>query len=394
MRVAIVGAGMIGRAHAHAFRTIRESFLPAPADLQLAVVADANDALAREAQVRFGFERIARSWEAVAEASDVDVVSVVLPNHQHRAAVEALVASGKHVLCEKPLAPTAEDALSMLQAARRAGVVHAVGFNLRRAPAIAAIQLAVARGEFGELRHFSARYFSDYALSPDVPFSWRYERARAGGGALHDVGSHVIDIAHFLVGEIEAIQGATEATFISRRPVAVGDTVGHSRAATTGAFHDVDTDDTCAFTVRFRGGAMGTFQVSRIAAGFANVPAFELFGSSAAAAFSMERAGEFQFYDTAPTNGLNGMRRVVVGPDMPYFENVAAMPVAGVGSSYTETFVAQAYEFVRAVASGSTTYRPSFEDGYAAALVCDAVQRSAAEGVSVQLSAVSPELVR
>src|SRR5579883_1055818 len=203
LRIAIIGAGMIGRAHAHAFRSLREFFQPAPADVDLALVVDADAALARDAQERFGFERTAASWQDAVEARDIDVAVVALPNHQHREVVEALIARGKHVLCEKPLAVNLSDAQAMLRAARRAGVVHGVGYNLRRAPAVAAIQRAVARGDFGEPWQFSGRYFTDYAASPEVPFTWRYRRILAGGGALADVGSHLIDLGRFLLGEIE-----------------------------------------------------------------------------------------------------------------------------------------------------------------------------------------------
>src|ERR1700730_14742004 len=130
---------MIGRAHARAFRMLGATFQPAPARIELTVVADADAALANDAQLRWEIGRVLPSWREVADAADVDIACVALPNHEHRAAVEALVASGKHVLCEKPRAPTTPDAEAILSAAQRAGVVHGVGFNLRRAPAVAAI---------------------------------------------------------------------------------------------------------------------------------------------------------------------------------------------------------------------------------------------------------------
>jgi predicted dehydrogenase len=385
LRVAIIGAGMVGRAHAHAFRGLRQFFQPAPADVELAVVADPEQALARDAQARFGFQRTAASWQAVAEASDVDAAIVALPNHQHREVVEALVGQGKHVLCEKPLASSVRDGWAMLEAVRRAGVVHGVGFNLRRTPAIAAIQRAVTRGDFGQLRQFSGRYLTDYARSPDVPFTWRYRRDLAGGGALVDVGSHILDLARLLLGEIESVQGAVLATFVPRRPVPAGHAVGHGTVATTGELRDVDTDDVASFTVRFRSGAVGDFHISRIATGYRNSPAFELLGSEASAAFDMERAAEFQFFDATREDDVNGFRRVVVGPRHPSFEQVAVFPVAGVGYGYTETFVLQAHEFVRAVAGESPRYTPGFEDGYATMLACEAVQAAAERGQAVRI---------
>src|SRR5579859_3859171 len=159
LRIAIVGAGMIGRAHARAFRALEATFQPAPARIELTVVAETDAGLAQDAQVRWGIGRSVPSWREVVEANDVDIACVGLPNQDHRAAVEALVGAGKHVLCEKPLAPSTADARAIRDAAQRAGVVHGVGFNLRRTPAIVAIKNALASGAIGEPRQYSARYF-------------------------------------------------------------------------------------------------------------------------------------------------------------------------------------------------------------------------------------------
>jgi predicted dehydrogenase len=387
LRIALLGAGMVGRAHAHAFGALRAFFHPAAAEVELAVVADPNQALAREAQERYGFARIAGSWEEAAEA-DVDAACVALPNHQHRQAVEALFARRRHVLCEKPLAPTASAARAMLEAARRAGVVHGVGFSQRRAPAVAAVQRAVARGDLGELRHFSGRYFTDYAASPDTPFTWRYQRDLAGTGALADIGSHLIDLARFLLGEIDSVEGALLETFVKERPVPSGPVSGHERGATTGEMRPVENDDVAAFTVRFRSGAVGDFRVSRVAAGYRNSPAFELVGSRGAAAVDLERPGELRFFDATRDDDLSGFRRVVTGPRHPYFGQVVSLPVAGVGHGYTETYVAQAHDFVRAAAGQDDGFSPDFADGYAVALVDAAVQLAAAEGRRVSLAEV------
>ncbi|MBV9358284.1 MAG: Gfo/Idh/MocA family oxidoreductase [Chloroflexi bacterium] len=386
VRVAIVGAGMIGQAHAHAFRALREAPYPPPAEVELTVVADPDAALAEAARRRFGFDRTASSWEAVAEAPDVDLVCVALPNFQHRPAVEAILAGRKHVLCEKPLANRRADAEAMLEAAERAGVVHGVGFNLRCAPAIAALRQAVERGAVGSISQFSGRYLTDYGASPEVPFSWRYERRQAGSGALGDIGSHLIDLSRYLVGELASVQGATLATFITARPVPVGHVTGHSRAATTGELRPVDTDDVAAFTGRFGSGAVGDFRFSRIATGFRNSPAFELIGSEGALAFDMERAAEYQVFGEVPGAGDNGFRRVVVGPQHPYFADVAAFPVAGVGYGYSETYVVQAAAFVRAVVEGRTDYRPNFADGVAVIGVAEAVMLAAQQGQAVELT--------
>jgi predicted dehydrogenase len=276
----------------------------------------------------------------------------------------------------------------MLQAARRAGVVHGVGFSQRRAPAVAAVQRIVARGDLGEPRHFSGRYFTDYAASPETPFTWRYRRDLAGAGALADIGSHVIDLARFIVGEIESVEGAVLETFVRERPVPAGPLTGHERGATTGQMRPVENDDVAAFTARFRNGAIGDFRFSRIAAGYRNSPAFELVGSRGAAALDLERPGEFRFFDATREDDLSGFGRVVTGPRHPYFGQITALPVAGVGHGYTETYLAQAHDFVRAVAGETEGFAPDFADGYAAALVDEAVQLAAAQGRRVTIEEV------
>jgi predicted dehydrogenase len=323
----------------------------------------------------------------VAEAPDVDLVCVALPNFQHRPAVEAILAGRKHVLCEKPLANSRADAEAMLAAAERAGVVHGVGFNLRCAPAIAALRQVIEQGAVGSISQFSGRYLTDYAASPEVPFTWRYDRRQAGSGALGDIGSHLIDLGRYLVGELESVQGATLATFITARPVPVGHVTGHSRAATTGELRAVDTDDVAAFTGRFASGAVGDFRFSRIATGFRNSPSLELIGSEGALAFDMERAAEYQVFGEVPGRD-NGFRRVVVGPQHPHFADVAAFPVAGVGYGYSETYVVQAAAFVRAVVEGRGEYRPNFADGVAVIGVAEAVMLAAQQGQAVELSTV------
>jgi predicted dehydrogenase len=391
LRVAIVGAGMIGRAHAHAFRMLRELGPAVPADVDLPVVADVDPHLAADAQRRYGFERTADSWQAVADAPDVDIACIVLPNKQHREASAACLAAGKHVLCEKPLAASASDAWAMLQAARGSGKVHGVGFNLRRTPAVAALRGIVAAGGFGQVQQFNARYFTDYAASPNTPFTWRYQRNEAGSGALGDIGSHIIDLGRSLIGEIESIRGATLETFVRERPVPAGHAVGHAHVETTGEMRAVDTDDVAAFEVRFQDGALGSFRCSRIAAGYRNSPAFELLGADASAEFDMERAGEFQFYTRAQAAPTNGFRRVVVGPHQPGFTEISTLPVAGAGTGYTDTYAIQAWQYVQAVASGQP-FQADFEDGYRVMLICEAVQRAAEQGRAVPIAEIVTEV--
>src|ERR671928_1029275 len=206
--VAVIGAGMAGRSHAAAYRmagSVSGRGLP---PIRLAAIADANVPLAEDGARRYGYEKALPSWEAVAEDPSIDAVSIVVGNDLHRPIAEALIAAGKHVLCEKPLAGSLADARAMVAAEQSADVVTAVGYTYRRSPAIAAIRDHVQNGELGEMTLFDGRYWCDYACDPRSPLTWRF-RGGFGSGALGDIGAHVIDAAEYVCGPIVAVSGAT-----------------------------------------------------------------------------------------------------------------------------------------------------------------------------------------
>jgi len=200
----------------------------------------------------------------------------------------------------------------------------------------------------------------------------------------------VIDMSRFLIGEIETVEGAVLSTFITQRPIPAGQVIGHAQAELSGELAPVDTDDVASFTLRFANGASGEFSVSRIATGFRNSAGFTLIGERGSASFDTERYAEFGYFDGSNDDAFNGFRRVVTGPRHPHLQDALVMPVAGVGHGYAETFVAQAHAFVHAIVSGEQPH-PDFADGYAVALVCEAVQRAAEEGRRVLIAEIAHE---
>ena len=276
--VAVVGAGMAGRAHAAGYRNAPTLYGPQLPDVRLVAVADANEDLAADTARRYGYERSETSWQAVAGAADVDVVSVVLANPLHREVVEGLLAAGKHVLCEKPLAPSIADAEAMVAAAEGTGLQASVGFTFRRSPAIAAVRRLVAEGGVGAPVQLGVRYWCDYGVDPTGPMSWRY-KGGPGSGALADIGSHVVDLAEFLCGPIESVRGAVLSTVVTERAVPVGTVVGHAAAELSDVREPVENEDVVSFNAVFASGATATLTASRVAFGHANSLGFDLFGT-------------------------------------------------------------------------------------------------------------------
>lgn len=375
---------MAGRAHAGGYRTATTLFDTDRPDVRLVAIADTNPELAEDARRRYGFERAEHTWQAVAEADDIDAVSVVVANHLHREVIEGLLAAGKHVLCEKPLAPSAADAEAMAASAEAADRVAAVGYTYRRSPAISAIREQLEKGQLGDVLHFNGHAWYDYALNPRAPMTWRYRGAQ-GSGALADVGSHLVDSAETLCGPVTEVSGGTFATVITERPVPVGATVGHNVAELSDETAPVENEDIASFTAQFASGAVGTFSASRVAHGLPNGLGFEVFGSDGSAAFDLHRAGEFVLSDSTPGTGNNGHRRVFIGPEHPYIQQGLPMDTPGVGHGTADMFAYQARAFLDQIAGiEDLSACASFRDAIHGLEVLEAVSASAKnKGVAV-----------
>jgi predicted dehydrogenase len=378
--VAVIGAGMAGRAHAAGYRSASTVYGEGLPEIRLAAIADVNPAFAADTARRFGYERAEGGWEAVAAAADVDVVSVVVANPLHRRIVEGLLAAGKHVLCEKPMAPTVEDAEAMVAAAGASDRETGIGFVFRRSPAIGAIREQLASDAMGRPLHFNGHYWCDYGVDPRGPMSWRY-KGGPGSGALSDIGSHLIDLAEFVCGPIQSVRGAVLSTFVTERALPLGAAVGHAAAEVSDVTEPVENEDLVTFTATFQSGATGTLSASRAAFGLANSLGFELFTSSGAATFDLARAGEFGFIDGAPAGPTQGFRQVLVGPGHPYLTGGIPMDFPGVGYGQNDLFTFQARAFLEQVAGLEGLPRlASFSEGLHNIRLLDAVVASAKAG--------------
>ncbi|ROP34481.1 Gfo/Idh/MocA family protein [Couchioplanes caeruleus] len=315
--VAVIGAGMVGRAHANAYRNASTVFDLDLPPVRLVAVADVHEPFAADAARRYGFERAETDWRAAVEAPDVQAVSVAVANHLHREIVEAAFAAGKHVLCEKPLAPSVADAQAMVDAAATSDRIGAVGFTFRRSPALSAIREEVVSGRLGRVRHLVGNYWTDYGFDPQRPMSWRYQGG-PGSGVLADIGSHLVDLAEFLCGPTTGVQGTSMTTLITSRPKPLGVAVGHAGGVPLSDERvPVGNEDICTFTAAYDGGTIGTFSLSRVAYGHANTLRLDLFCENGTASFDMTRPAEFSIVDGARQRCTAGVHRAVASVCLP-----------------------------------------------------------------------------
>jgi predicted dehydrogenase len=381
--VAVIGGGMAGRAHAAGYRSATTLFGTDRPDVRLVAIADTNATVADDTAKRYGYERAEYDWRAIAAAPDIDAVSVVVANHLHREIVEGLLAAGKHVLCEKPLAGSLADAEAMVAAAQRSDRVTAVGYTYRRSPAVEAIRRQLSAGTLGELVHFNGHYWCDYALDPTSPITWRH-RGSPGTGALADVGSHLIDLSEFVCGPITEVSGAVFATLITQRPVPLGVTCGHTKGAVSNELAPVENEDIATFTARFDNGAVGTFSASRVAHNLPDGLAFELFASKGSASWDLHRAAEFALSADDVSSQLAGPRRVLIGPEHPYIRGGLPMDAGGVGHGVADLFAWQTRAFLDQIAGvDELGPLPGFDAGLHGLRVVAAVAESAASGGAV-----------
>jgi predicted dehydrogenase len=382
--VAVIGAGMAGRAHAAAYRTASALYDPVLPPVRLVSIGDVNAEFSSLAARRFGYERNDTSWQAIAAADDIDVVSVVIANSLHREVVEGLLAAGKHVLCEKPLSDTLDDSRAMASAARTASSIARVGFTYRRTPGIAYIRDLVRSGELGKVLHFSGRYWTDYACSPTAPMSWRF-KGNPGSGALADVGSHLAYVAEFLCGQTLSVSGGRLSTAITQRPLPLGHVMGHDHVAVSEEYETVENDDYAAFSAEFENG-VGGLEVSRVAAGHANSLIFEVFCENGAARFDQRRPAEIELFLSSGNATENGYRQVILGPGHPYLSGGLAMDAPGVGFGQNDAFAYQARAFLEEVAgiddASSLPRCATFDEGVHNMQLLAAVAQSAASGGS------------
>jgi predicted dehydrogenase len=360
----MLGYAFMGKAHVNAYRTLPYIMWPAPLTPRLISIAGRSKRAVADAATRFGFADYTTDWRNLVSHPDVQLFDNSGPNGMHAEPTIAAAKAGKHLLCEKPLGRNADESFDMWRSAARAGVKHMTAFNYRFVPAMRLAKEMIEAGDIGEIFHFRGSYLQDWLVDPAYPHEWRLDRDQAGSGALGDLGAHVIDLARYLVGEVEAVSASTR-TLISERP--------------GGA---VTVDDAFISIVDFASGASGMIEASRFAFGRKNALIWEINGSKGSMGFDLERINELRvaIADSEPGRHAQGFRDVLVTE--PYHPWLKHWWPEGHVLGWEHTFVNEICHLLEAIAEDSDVgpYGATFEDGYRAAEICDAILRASENG--------------
>ncbi len=359
--IGLIGAGFMGRTHTFGY-AVAEKVFDLPVRFDLKTVADVEEESAARAAERFGYARAATDWHEIIEDPTIDIVSIATPNTLHKEMALAAIAAGKHVYCEKPLAPTAEDAREMASAAAaRGGIKTQVGFNYLCNPVFPLARQMIAEGALGEIHSYRGIHAEDYMVDKNAPWTFRHDAE--GGGALSDLGSHALATAEYLLGPISSVMGDC-ATVVAERPSATG-----PRA--------VEVDDIARAFVRFAAGATGSIEANWVATGRKLQHVFEVYGSKGALVCDFENMNELLFYDTADASNLSGFRRILTGPKHPPYDRFCA--AAGHHIGFNDLKAIEVAAFTDAIVNDRA--EPfGFSKGYEIQMLIEAIQASSTAG--------------
>jgi predicted dehydrogenase len=373
--VGMLGYDFMGKAHTNALKKIPYMMYPPPAVPRLVAICGRTEEAVAEAARRYGYEGYYTDWRKMLENDAIQLFDDGAPNNVHAEPSIMAAEAGKHVLCEKPLARTAEEAKSMLEAVQKTGVKHMTAFNYRFVPAVRQIRELIDSGKLGQIYHFRAVYLQEWIMPHyNEKRIWRLNKEVAGSGALGDLGAHIIDLAHYLVGGIKSVSALTK-TFIDERPLPDGSGTGK-----------VDVDDAFVAAVEFENGAIGTLESTRFAGGRKNYNCFEINAEKGSIRFNLERMNELEVFwvDEQPkeTRGFHNV--LITEGHHPWWDYWWPQ---GHIIGWEHTFVHEITHLLDCIVNDKEVgpHGATFEDGYRAAVVCDAVLESAASRKQVDI---------
>lgn len=374
LNIGLIGSGFMGQAHADAFRRAEMLYPDLPAKPRLYMLADATQELAERAAARFGFEKATGDWRSLVTDPHVDVVDITSPNFLHFDMAMAAIEAGKHVYCEKPLSVTVAEAEAMTAAAAKAGVKTMVAFNNVKTPAAMLAKQIIERGEIGTPMRFRGWFDQGFFNDPELPFSWRCTRKQAGSGALGDLGSHVISVAQYLMGDITETIAQTQ-TYFPTRPEPTGQSGYSAKAAADAPRREVENEDQIQSIIRFASGAGGTIEASRVSAGKVFGIYWEISGTTGTIIMDGERFNEIKLARYDDEKHDRGFKTLLAGSQVPQFSAFFPFDFAGGGLGYFDVKVIEVRDLIAGICSDGPC-APDFDFGLKNQRIVEAMERS------------------
>ncbi|MCB9079791.1 MAG: Gfo/Idh/MocA family oxidoreductase [Anaerolineaceae bacterium] len=369
--VGVIGMGWMGEVHSRAYREIRDRFYNSGIKPRMIACSDNVLERATAAQERFGFEHHTTDWREVMANPDIEAVNITTPNGLHLEMVRAAAAAGKHILCEKPVGKDPQETALCEHAARQAGVLTFVGYNYRWPPMVQYAKQLIEDGRLGRLTHYRSRFVACYASDPYGVLSWRFLREN-GLGILSDLGSHALDMAHFIAGPIEKVIGNKE-TFIRERPLPKGGGTHFNVGGPDDPMGEVTNEDYVGALLRFANGVQGTMEMCRVINGPKAEYTFEIHGTAGAIKWNFEQMNELEVQFRSKNEAEDGYRTILAGPAHPYYDRFNPGP--GMVMGYEDLKVIESFNFLNSIAAGKPG-SPGFGEALQVANVQTAIERS------------------
>ncbi|MDE3056501.1 MAG: Gfo/Idh/MocA family oxidoreductase [Bacteroidota bacterium] len=347
LRVGVIGFGQMGRIHAFAYRAIPFYYDGNPCAVKLKCVCDANESLAKKGVEQAGFEGYTTDFHELVSRNDIDIVNVCTPNNMHKEAVIAALRKGKHVYCEKPLAFNEAEAKEIVAVADASKMKHQITSEYRFIPAVMKAKELIEQDFVGRVFHFRGVYLHSGYIDPKRPREWRMQKNVIGGGVLVDLGPHLLDMMHYLVGDASEVS-ATMETFFKERPLPENPSL----------IGRVEVEDAMSVIVKFKNGAVGTVEMSRVATGAEDEMRFEIHGQNGALAFNLMQPNELLAFNAREPKGVQGFKKITTVQKYPA---PAVMPASKFTMGWIRSHVAAQYSFLDAIVNDRMP-SPDFHD--------------------------------
>lgn len=371
VNIGLIGYKFMGKAHSFGFRNAAAMFPAIGAVPVMKAIVGRDESAVWAMMEQYGWESYETDYKNLLKRDDIDLVDISTGNNVHAEIAIAAAEAGKDIFCEKPLAMNVSEARQMLDAVQKAGVKHMINFNYRAVPAVTLAKKMIDDGLIGKIFHWRSVYLQDWIIDPDFPLVWRLDKKVAGSGALGDLAAHSIDLATWLVGDIDEVS-SNLTTFIKHRPK-LAETTGGLGAKASSEMGEVTVDDAVIALARFKNGAIGTIEATRFATGNRNGNRFEINGGKGSIRFNVESMNELEYFNREDPEGLHGWRTIsVTEGSHPYFEGWWP---AGHIIGWGETFVHQVVNLMNSIAEDKMP-SPNFEDGLKNQLVLEAIEKS------------------